>query len=117
LYASIVDQGEESPLSGAYFDRPYLHLTFQKFFAGDIYRRLISHWPDIDKYVDLNGARTRKQFTLNDRTADAGDPERTQLRRTARDTLSAPASMRRCLNAYDAKPPEEGAVTDEYTGS
>jgi hypothetical protein len=89
LFASIVDHGEESLLSGAYFDRPYPHLTFEKFFADDVYRRLTTHWPELDRYVDLNGARTRKQFTLYDRTADAGDPERTELWRTVCDALSA----------------------------
>jgi hypothetical protein len=89
LFTSIVDHGEESLLSGAYFDRPYPHLTFEKFFADDVYRRLTTHWPELDRYVDLNGARTRKQFTLYDRTADAGDPERTELWRTVCDALSA----------------------------
>ena len=48
------------------------------------------HWPDIDRYVDLNGARTRKQYTLWDRRVEAGDPERTALWRTVSDALSAP---------------------------
>jgi hypothetical protein len=91
LFRSIVDHGEESLLSGAYFDRPYPHLTFEKFFAADVFNRLITHWPDLDRYVDLNGARTRKQFTLYDRKADAGDPERTELWRSVSDALSAPA--------------------------
>ena len=91
LFGSIVDQGEESLLSGRYFDRPYPHLTFENFFAEDVYRRLVSRWPDPDRYVDLNGARTRRQFTLYDRTAGAGDSERTELWRTVCDALSAPA--------------------------
>jgi hypothetical protein len=91
LFGSIVDHGEESLLSGSYFDRPYPHLTFEKFFADDVYRLLIANWPDLDRYVDLNGARTRKQFTLYDRKADAGDPKRTELWRTVCDALSAPA--------------------------
>ena len=91
LFRSIVDHGEDSLLSGAFFGRPYPHLRFEKFFADDVYRRLITNWPDLDRYVDLNGARTRKQFTLYDRKADAGDPERTELWRTVCDALSAPA--------------------------
>lgn len=91
LFGSIVDQGEESLLSGRYFDRPYPHLTFENFFAEDVYRRLVTRWPDPDRYVDLNGAKTRRQFTLYDRTADAGDPDRTELWRTVCDALSAPA--------------------------
>lgn len=90
LFDSIVRHGGESILAGTAFDRPYPHLSFENFFAEDVYRRLISHWPDIDRYVDLNGARTRKQYTLWDRQVEAGDPERTALWRTVSDALSAP---------------------------
>src|SRR5260370_20110051 len=65
-----------------------------------VYQRLIAGWPDIDKSVDLNGARTRKQFTLHDRGADAGDAERTALWRAVSDAVSAPeieAAMRERL--------------------
>jgi hypothetical protein len=100
MFQSIVGHGKESILAGAYFDKPYPHLTFDKFFPDDIYQRLIGHWPDIDKYVDLNGARTRKQFTLHDRKADAGDADRTALWRAVSDAVSAPeieAAMRERL--------------------
>ena len=91
MFRSIVDHGEDSLLSGAFFDRPYPHLTFDNFFPDDVRRQLTARWPDPDRYVDLNGARTRRQFTLYDRKADAGDPERTALWRTVCDALSAPA--------------------------
>jgi hypothetical protein len=91
LFRSIVDHGEVSLLAGSCFDRPYPHLTFEKFFADDVFHRLTTHWPDLDRYVDLNGARTRKQFTLYDRKADAGDPERIELWRQVKNALSAPA--------------------------
>ena len=100
LFQSIVSHGKESILAGAYFDKPYPHLTFDKFFPDDIYQRLMRRWPDIDKYVDLNSARTRKQFTLHDRNADAGDAERTALWRAVSDAVSAPeieAAMRERL--------------------
>jgi hypothetical protein len=90
LYQTIVSHGRDSILAGAYFDRPYPHLLFKKFFPGDVYRELIGHWPDIDRYVDLNGARTRKQFTLHDRSVNAGDAERTALWRAVSDAVSAP---------------------------
>ena len=100
LFQSMVSHGRDSILAGAYFDKPYPHLTFENFFPADVYQRLIGHWPDIDKYVDLNAARTRKQFTLHDRKADAGDAERTQLWRMVSDAVSAPeieAAMRERL--------------------
>lgn len=89
LFDAIVDHGANAILSGTVFDKPYPHLVFENFFPGDVYRRLIGHWPDIDRYVDLNGARTRKQYTLWDRRVEAGDPERTDLWRTVSDALSA----------------------------
>ena len=45
--------------------------------------------PDLDRYVDLNSARTRKQYTLWDRRVEAGDPERTALWRAVSDAISA----------------------------
>ena len=77
LFNSIVNHGKNSILGGTVFEKPYPHLIFENFFADDVYRRLISLWPDLDQYVDLNGARTRKQYTLWDRQVEAGDPERT----------------------------------------
>jgi len=56
LVDSIVRHGTESILAGTAFDKPYPHLMFENFFAADVYRRLVSHWPDLDRYVDLNGA-------------------------------------------------------------
>jgi len=90
LFDSIVRHGAQSILAGTAFDKPYPHLVFGQFFADDVYRRLIRNWPDLDRYVDLNGARTRKQYTLWDPRIDAGDPERTALWRTVKDALSAP---------------------------
>lgn len=89
LLDAIVAHGEKSILDGAVFDKPYPHLVFENFFADDVYRRLISGWPDIDRYVDLNGARTRKQYTLWDPSIEAGDKERTDLWRTVAQALSA----------------------------
>lgn len=90
LFDSIVNHGKNSILGGTVFEMPYPHLMFGNFFADDVYRRLISHWPDLDHYVDLNGARTRKQYTLWDRQIEAGDSERTTLWRTVSDAVSAP---------------------------
>jgi hypothetical protein len=90
LFDSIVEHGKDSILAGTVDEKPYPHLSFKNFFAADVYRRLISHWPDLDRYVDLNSARTRKQYTLWDRRVEAGDPERTELWRTVSDALSAP---------------------------
>ena len=50
---------------------------FEKFFANDVLPETHFQLADIDHYVDLNGARTRKQYTLWDRQVEAGDPERT----------------------------------------
>jgi hypothetical protein len=91
LFDSVINHGKNSILAGTVFEKPYPHLIFENFFADDVYQRLISHWPDIDKYVDLNGARTRKQYTLWDRRIEAGDPERTELWRAVSDAVSAQA--------------------------
>jgi hypothetical protein len=89
LYDAIVGHGARSILAATATEKPYPHLVFRDFFPDDVYRRLLGSWPDIDRYVDLNGARTRKQYTLWDRRVEAGDPERTALWRTVSDALSA----------------------------
>jgi hypothetical protein len=90
LFDSVVRNGADSIRAGQLFERPYPHLIFNGFFAPEVYRKLITGWPDIDRYVDLNGARTRKQYTLWDRRVEAGDSERTALWRAVSDALSAP---------------------------
>ena len=89
LLDEIVEHGGGSILAGKVFEKPYPHLIFENFFPDSLYRRLIGHWPDLDRYVDLNGARTRKQYTLWDRRVEAGDSERTALWRTVSDAVSA----------------------------
>ena len=90
LRDTIIRHGAESIRNGTLYEKPYPHLIFPGFFPEDVYRRLLSNWPDLDRYVDLNGARTRKQYTLWDRRVEAGDPERTALWRAVSEALSAP---------------------------
>lgn len=89
LYESIVRHGVQSILEGDLYEKPYPHLVFPNFFPPDLYDRLLTSWPDLNRYVDLNGARTRKQYTLWDRQVEAGDPERTALWRAVSDAVSA----------------------------
>ena len=89
LAEAIVRHGARSILEGELTEKPFPHLVFPNFFPDDVYRRLIANWPDLDRYVDLNGARTRKQYTLWDRRVEAGDPQRTALWRAVSDALSA----------------------------
>ncbi len=89
LYDTIVSHGVRSILGGTVTEKPYPHLVFDRFFPEDLYRRLTSSWPDLERYVDLNGARTRKQYTLWDPRVEAGDPERTALWRSVSDALAA----------------------------
>ena len=91
LHDEIVSHGLRSILAGALTEKPFPHLVFPDFFSGDVYGRLLQSWPDLDRYVDLNGARTRKQYTLWDKRVEAGDPERTALWRAVSDALSAQA--------------------------
>ena len=91
LLDEIVGHGVRSILGGTVTEKPFPHLVFERFFPDAVYRRLISSWPDLDRYVDLNAARTRKQYTLWDRRVEAGDDERTRLWRAVSDAVSADA--------------------------
>ena len=89
LSDEIVRHGVRSILHGTLTEKPFPHLVFPGFFSEALYQRLLTSWPDLDRYVDLNGARTRKQYTLWDWRVEAGDPERTVLWRAVSDALSA----------------------------
>ena len=70
-------------------------------------RELIANRPDEAGYVQLNGANTRRQFTLFDGSCDAGDDARRALWKLVSDVCSAPeleAALRDAARRRPANP-------------
>jgi hypothetical protein len=57
-----------------YFERPYPHIVFPRFFPDDFYRTLLATLPDMGSFCQLNGADTRRQFSLFEAEANPGAP-------------------------------------------
>ncbi len=72
------------------FSKPYPHMAFDHFWPEDFYAELLAKRPEPASYVQLNGANTRRQFTLFDGSCDAGDDERRALWKLVSDVLQAP---------------------------
>lgn len=89
-YDELVAHGVRSILSAEVFSKPYPHLAFKNFWPEDFFRELIAKRPEAENYVQLNGANTRRLFTLFDGSCDAGDDERRLLWKLVSNVLSSP---------------------------
>jgi hypothetical protein len=89
-YDALVAHGVQSIMNARVYSKPYPHLAFANFWPADFYQELIAKRPDENRYVNLNGRNTRRQFTLFDGSCDAGDDERRALWKLVSDVLSAP---------------------------
>ena len=65
-YADLVAHAVKSIMEADVSSKPYPHLVFRNFWPEDFYAELIANRPDEAGYVQLNGANTRRQFTLFD---------------------------------------------------
>ncbi len=89
-YQELVDHGVKSIMAARVFSKPYPHMAYENFWPEDFYQLLLSRRPKPEGYVQLNGANTRRQFTLFDGSCDAGDDERRALWKLVSDVLSSP---------------------------
>lgn len=96
-YDQLVAHAVKSIMGADVFSKPYPHMIFRQFWPADFYAELLANRPDDAGYVQLNGANTRRQFTLFDGSCDAGDDARRDLWKLVSDVCSAPeleAAMR-----------------------
>ncbi len=89
-YDGLVAHAVESIMKARVFSKPYPHMAFDHFWPEDFYAELLAKRPEPANYVQLNGANTRRQFTLFDGSCDAGDDERRALWKLVSDVLQAP---------------------------
>jgi hypothetical protein len=119
-YDELVAHAVKSIMDADVFSKPYPHLVFRNFWPEDFYRELLTKRPDYDNYFQLNGANTRRQFTLFDNSCDAGDDERRALWKVVSDVCSSQeleAAMRKQLDEglrIRAKASKEGWPVPMY---
>jgi hypothetical protein len=89
-YDDLVAHTAKSIRAAEVFSAPYPHMVFRNFWPEDFYRELISNRPDEANYQQLNGANTRRSFTLFDGSCDAGDDYRRGLWKLVSDVCAAP---------------------------
>jgi hypothetical protein len=99
-YDELVAHAVKSITDAEVWSKPYPHVIFRDFWPKDFHHELNARRPEEKNYFQLNGANTRRQFTLFDGSCDAGDDERRALWKLVSDVLSAPeleSAMRRGL--------------------
>jgi hypothetical protein len=74
-YAQVLECATHAILNADSFEKPYPHILFRDFFPDEFYRRLLRRFPDTDRFVQLNGEGTRRQFNLYDERSDPGSEE------------------------------------------
>ena len=72
------------------FEAPYPLILFRDFFPAEFYRRLLEHFPANDRFVQLNGEGTRRQYNLYDERVDPGSEEGRAAWSIVRRVLSSP---------------------------
>jgi hypothetical protein len=77
-------------LNAQSFEAPYPLILFRGFFPDKLYRRLLERFPASDRFVQLNGEGTRRQFNLYDDRTDPGSEEGRAAWSIVRRVLSSP---------------------------
>jgi hypothetical protein len=74
-FSAVLDHATGAVLRAESFEKPYPHIVFRNFFPAEFYHRLLKFFPDVDRFVGLNGRATRRQFDLYDERSDPGSEE------------------------------------------
>ena len=89
-YAAVLESATNAILNAQSFQSPYPLILFRDFFPGEFYRRLLKRFPANDRFVQLNGEGTRRQYNLYDDRADPGSEEGRAAWSVVRRVLSSP---------------------------
>ena len=101
-YEAVLEWATSAILNAQSFEAPYPLILFRDFFPGDFYRRLLKHFPADDRFVQLNGEGTRRQYALYDAQTEPGSEEGRAAWSIVRRVLSSPeiaAALRAKLEA------------------
>ena len=89
-YAAVLESATNAILNAQSFQSPYPLILFRDFFPGEFYRRLLKRFPASDRFVQLNGEGTRRQYNLYDDRAEPGSEEGRAAWSVVRRVLSSP---------------------------
>jgi hypothetical protein len=89
-YRAVLDCAVSAILDAQSFKRPYPLILFRNFFPADFYRLLLKRFPDDDRFVQLNGEGTRRQYSLYDARTEPGTEEGRAAWSIVRRILSSP---------------------------
>jgi len=89
-YEAVLEWATGAILNAQSFEAPYPLILFRDFFPGDFYRRLLKHFPPDDRFVQLNGEGTRRQYALYDDRTEPGSEEGRAAWSIVRRVLSSP---------------------------
>jgi hypothetical protein len=101
-YGAVLESATSSILDAQTFEAPYPLIVFRDFFPADFYRLLLRRFPDNDRFVQLNGEGTRRQYSLYDERTEPGTEEGRAAWGIVRRVLSSPeiaAALRTKLDA------------------
>ena len=89
-FGTVLDHATGAVLNAQTFEAPYPLILFRDFFPAEFYRRLLKNFPANDRFVQLNGEGTRRQYNLYDERADPGSEEGRAAWSIVRRVLSSP---------------------------
>jgi hypothetical protein len=88
-YEAVLESATSAILNAQSFERPYPLILFRDFFPSDFYARLLPRFPEVDRFVGLNGDGTRREYALYDERSDPGSEEGRALWGIVRRVLSS----------------------------
>ena len=71
-YEAVLNSATRSVLDAQMFEKPFPLINFRDFFPAEFYRRLLRAFPASDRFVQLNGEGTRRQYNLYDEQVEPG---------------------------------------------
>ena len=89
-FGTVLDHATGAILNAQSFEAPYPLILFRDFFPAEFYQRLLDRFPANDRFVQLNGEGTRRQYNLYDERADPGSEEGRTAWSIVRRVLSSP---------------------------
>ena len=89
-FGAVLENAMSAILNAQLFEKPYPLIVFRDFFPADFYRRLLQRFPEVDRFVGLNGDSTRREYPLYDERKDPGSEKGRELWGIVRRVLTSP---------------------------
>jgi hypothetical protein len=101
-FGTVLGHATGAILNAQTFEAPYPLILFRDFFPAEFYRRLLKNFPANDRFVQLNGEGTRRQYNLYDERVEPGSEEGRAAWSIVRRVLSSPEIASALRSKLDA---------------